>query len=481
MRNFTGLGGRKPHDGSALAIYLGLTIPVVILAISNFGEEKVLLILLPIIYGVFYIFLGQIHRYINNPGMFVLNVISAIRYLIIPSLILIYPNYTSGREMLLPGTLLMIFEAFCLGLFLVFITRKFYRGKRVQHDLKVKHNCNYFLKIIAIYSLVVISVNPSILLQYNFVFASATEVELISRSQLVKGINGVIVDWGKLLLPLLLATPLIRKYRMTNRVPYYYLTILVIMALNVMVFSGTSRNSVIMPAVGSIFFLTKAFPNKQKKIFILMSLVVAVTALQLTFLKTEYLGTRTQTSLGSVIDYLEIYFAGPKNMEVALATKDLYSHMFSVETLVNDLFGNFPGLSRFFNTGNRTTTFFNLTYYGGGMARDQIIPSMGQGLFYFGYLFSFIPQMLIVLGMAICDSIYRRQRDLSGMYFLSYFAVRFGFTYIQDISIILSFAYSMVIPMMIILSVNQMIDKRLNFRRTEVYDKNKVVVHNEQH
>ena len=472
---------KKDELGRASIINLAFLLFSLLLVFYSHGEEKVILIFLPLIYGVFFIAIARIHQFINHPGMFVLNVISAIRYLLIPVLIIIYPEYKDEYGSLTQGIIFMIFEAFCLGVFLIFITRRYYIGKKFQNYIDVNHNQNLLLKLIVICAVLLVIQNPTILLQYNFVFADSSNVELIKRREVVSGLSGLIVDWGKLLLPLLICIPLIKKYRVNNNSLYFYLVIIVIMLINVMFFSGTSRNSVIMPATASMFFLIKAFPNKRKKIALLMSIVIVIVALQLTLLKTEYLGTRTETSIGSSIDYLEGYFGGPENMGIALTAKENYSNMFTISTFFNDVLGNFPGLSHYFDMENRTTTFYNLIFYNGGPARDQIIPSMGQGLFYFGYLFSFIPQMLIVWGMAKFDSMYRNTKDLSGIFFLSYFAVRFGFTYIQNISIILNFIYSMIIPIMFILLINRIINQRFTFRRSKHYAKNKAVICNKQY
>lgn len=439
--------------------------------------DQLLLACLPLIYGVFFISIAKIHRYINHPGMFVLTVISTIRYVLLPILIIISPEYIDKYGYLTQGIIFMIYEAISLGIFLIFITKKYYTNKKYQENVLVNNNSNFILKFIVIYALLIVILDPSILSQYNFVFVDNANLELIKRSNVVSGLSGLIVDWGKLLLPLLICIPLISRYKITNNNIYFYSVISVILLINVMIFSGTSRNSVIMPATASMFFLIKAFPDKRKKITFFMSLAIIVVAVQLTLLKTDYIGTRIQASLGSIVDYLEAYFGGAENMGIVIGAKEEYSHMFTLKTFMNDVLGNFPGLSHLFNLENRTSTFYNLIFYNGGQARDQIIPSMGQGLFYFGYLFSFIPQILIVWGMAKLDSLYRNAKTLVGIYFLSYFAVRFGFTYIQNISIILNFIYSMVIPISILLLLNQ----TFRFRRSNVYGENQNIVCNKQY
>ncbi|MGM0830640.1 MAG: hypothetical protein ACQEU4_20700 [Bacillota bacterium] len=472
----------KGEFGRSSIIFFVFSFLTLILLFSfNYGGEKLLLLLLPLIYGGMFLSIAKIHRYITNPGMFTLNVISAIRYLLMPILIILDPNYIDEYGTLSQGITFMIFEALCLGTFLIFITRKYYRNVKNQSYIELGYKKNILLKITVIFAIILVIKDPSILLQYTFAFEDSSSITLIKSRELVTGINGMIIDWGKLVLPLLISLILIKKYRNSNNNIYYYLTLLTILFLNVMIFSGTSRSSAIMPAVASMFFLINVFPNKRKRIFLLMGSTITIVAIQLTLLKTSYYGTGIQASIGSVINYLEAYFVGPKNLGIAVLAKESYSNVFTINTLLNDLMGNFPGLSHFFNLENRTNTFYNIVFYNGGSQRDQIIPSMGQGLFYFGYVFSFIPQMLIVYGMAKFDSFFKKANNLAAVYFFSYFAVRFGYTYVQSVSSILSFLYSIIIPITLIYILNNFLNKSLGYRRSVAFEKNKTTICNKQY
>lgn len=460
-----GVTDLKTKDlGRTAIISLIFVVVSTILFIMNINEQEVLLIMLPIIYGLFYIGISKIHYYTNYPGMFTLNVIVFLRYVLLPILILLYPSYVDVYGKISEGILLMIFEALSLGVLLAFITKKYYQS-HIKKNLSISNNKNLVIKMVVLYSIVVVVLQPNILHQYNFAFVDSSSIELIKGRSLVTGVNGMIVDLGKLLLPLLLTIPLIIKHRKKQNDIYYYATIIIIMLFNVLIFSGTSRSSMLIPAVASIFYLINAFPNKRKKIFMFMSFAIVVVVIQLTLLKTEYIGTKLSFSLGEIIDYLEAYFVGPKNMGVVIKAHDIYSSSYSISTFFNDVMGNFPGLSKFFDLENRTNTFYNLTFYNGGPQRDQIIPSMGQGLFYFGYIFSFLPQMLIIIGMAKLDELYSKSNSLAGVYFYSYFTVKFGFTFVQSLSSVLSFIYSIIIPITIIYVMNRKTNELTKVRR----------------
>lgn len=421
-----------------------------ILTFVNTDDSKILLPLFPLIYSVIFIGLAKIHYFYQNPGMFVVNIIVLLRYLIMPTLIIFSPNYSDSYGNLNKGIELMIYESIIIGFFLIYITKKFYSNKNTDYSIKFyQKNNNTIFKIISILGILIVFVNPEVLRQYNYVFSSVDSMEFVKGRWLITGIGGIVLDWGKLILPLLLSICFIKKYRIKEKKIYFYLTIFVILIFNVLIFSGTSRNSVIMPAIGSLFFLIRVFPEKKKGIFLFFSLIILLVILHLTLVKTSYIGVNSFNSMDDITNYLEAYFLGPKNYGISQISKEVYGNSFSLQTFLNDIFGNFPGFSDFFELENRTNTFYNIIYHNGGLARDAIIPSIGQGLFYFGTIFSVLPQLLSLQVMAYLDKQFWKSNSLVSIYFISYFAVRFGFTYIQNISIILSFIYSMIIPISI--------------------------------
>ena len=445
--------------------------------IFNYNDKTIILIILPIIYTQLFIGVAKIHKYITFPGMFVLNVVTFIRYVILPFLILINDSYMDEYGYFQEGAILMIYESICLGILLIFITRKYYKNTSLNKYKINKDNKNYLLKIITIIAIILIILQPSILEQYNFVFTSASSAELTDSSTIATGLPFLIVDWGKLLFPLILTIPLITRYKKTNNNIYYLLVIAIILFFNVLIFSGTSRSSMLMPALASLFYLLIAFPNKKKQIFVFMSTLIIIAVFYLTFLKNEYTGTTATSSFNDLIDYVDSYFVGPENLGIAIGANQMYSGAFNFQTFLTDILGNFPGLSDFFDLENRTNTFFNLFAYSGGPQRDQIIPSIGQGLFYFGYVFSFIPQFIIVFLMAKFDNLYSNSNNIIGIYIFSYIAVKFGFTYAQSLSSSLGFLYATAIPLILIYIVNKFINKKFTFRRKNSEQKNQTFIH----
>lgn len=417
------------------------------------------LVVVPVIYGLFFILFAKIHSYYFYPGMFVLNVICLFRYLILPLLISIDPSYYH-QTMLIKGIPLYLYEELCLGLFLILITNKYYRKisissthlKRGSEELST--NTGWVFKIITIIAIVIVIANPASLRKFNFIFTARPE-EIYKYGEVVSGISSMILDWTKRILPLLLACYFINQYRRNEEEKFYYATILIILFFNLMIFTGISRNSAILPGVASLFLILKIFPKKKKRTFLLVSVALVLILIALTIFKNSYIGVQESYTLSNFTSYLESYFASPRNLGYALYAKDRYSSIFTIDTFLNDVFANTPGISRFFDLENRTSTFYNLAFYNGGASRDAIIPTIGQGLFYFGHALSVLPELIFVWLMAQFDREYWKSKSIMKVFFMAYFAVRFGFHHYQNVSILSGYILGSMLPIWFMLYIDQ--------------------------
>lgn len=452
----------KISDLRNLSITIFLSAILLLMAIFlNINTNDMLLIVLPVIYLIIFLGIIKIYQYFNYPGIFTLNVVCFIRYVILPILIISSDKYISYSNNFTDGILLMIYEAICMGIFLIIVVKRYYNTKFKTTHINYENSKNYILKIIILFSLIIVITNPDVLSQYQFVFSDGDNIDLIKPSDVIGGLPSLIFNWGKILVPILLSYSLIRKYMKKQNTLYYITVALIFILFNVLFFSGTSRSSVIMPATGSMFFILRAFPDKRKVTFVFGALAILMVTIQLTLLKNTYTGNEISNNINDIISYLEVYFTGPSNLAVAIEAKSKYADHFNFYTFINDILGNFPGISNFLDSENRTSTLFNLAFYNGGMQRDQIIPSIGQGLFYFTYLFSFINQVLIIAGMVFWDMRYKNSNDIIYVYLAATFSVRFGFTFISSVSSILGFFYSTVIPMVLIMKANEYINIKI--------------------
>src|SRR5699024_6750318 len=141
----------------------------------------------------------------------------------------------------------------------------------------------------------------------------------------------------------------------------------ILIFFNLMIFSGTSRNSAIMPGIASMFYLINVFPHKKKQLFFLFSGSIFIVLIQLTILKLFYTSGSTISGLSEAVNYLESYFFSPNNYGIGISTKKIFDNNITINTFLNDVFGNAPWFSQFFDSNDRTTTYYNIIYHNGGL------------------------------------------------------------------------------------------------------------------
>lgn len=420
---------------------------------------QTLLIIPPLIYLMGYIWFNKIFNFIQYPGMFLFNVISFIRYYLIPVLMIFESSTYTTDVYLYKGVGLLIYECVVIFILLNVIIKKKYKKITNEKIEKDPNNEHLMIKLVIGIAILLLIMQPSILDQYNFVFNEVENIVFIKQSELVTGINSIIFNVAKLFFPVIL---IIYFYKIKNRNMLYILSIIILLVLNVSFFSGTSRNSVVIPAIASMFFLLKLFQDKRKITWFLFMTTILTVTIQLTVTKSQYLNSNSFSNLSGIINYLDVYFSGPNNLGISIKAKELYSDTFTFRTFINDLFSNAPILSNYTDQNDRTSKLFNLSFYNGGQSTDQIIPSIGQGLFYFGYLFSVVPQMVVIFLIALLDKHYAKTTNIILMYFLAYFAARFGFGYTQNISILINFSLAVILPVISLVFVNRLINNKIN-------------------
>ena len=424
-----------------------------------------LLWILPFIYTIFFICFLKIQNYIYNPGMFIFNIVCIIRYIVTPLLVTFGGTYYGpGRGVLLSnehisfGIILMIFESICIIIFMYFMIPKFYKDENRNIKLQKIDIKKYTpFKVMVLLALIIIILNPSSLDKFNF-FILSSDSEHYGYGEMVSGIGSLILDWTKVIIPLLLVAFFYKQFNIFSKMRYYYLCLFSLL-LNLMFFTGISRASAIIPAVVSIFLMFKLFPRFKRRTFIVISISTLFVALSLTFYKS-FSTTTGEMSL-SLFDsawlrnFFQIYYSGPQMFGYAIKTKELLGDLVTPFMFLNDLFGNLPIFSRFADLENRSIVLFNNAVYNNNLTRDQVIPTMGQGILYLGYGFSFLFTLCFVFIFMKFDSLYRRSTELIEIYLYAYIAIQFAHNHAGNINILANFVYIFCIPLFLLLLISK--------------------------
>ena len=202
---------------------LGITLVVLAIlistieAISAFNNELWFLIFTAPIYFIIYIAGAKVYRYLNFPGMFTLNVICFVRYIILPLLILLDVSY-SYNTYTVRGCLLFIFEELCVGSFMMFIVKTQYKKlSTTTFSDSVKNNVSLrtgvIFIIIILVALVLIVMNPNYLDKYNFIWNTKSDnLKIYKYGEAVSGISNIIIDISKMGISVIVSGYFINKY-----------------------------------------------------------------------------------------------------------------------------------------------------------------------------------------------------------------------------------------------------------------------------
>ncbi len=399
---------------------------------------------------------------VKYPGYTIFLLFGVARYLVLPFYILlsgIYQNDTSY----LYGILLFLFEETVTGVFFVLLSRRFYgtttlQAEKLTLDRNVDPSINrmsYVFVLIVLLAGTIIALNPSSLGKYNFVWEVGNEDLTIAKyGENIVGIPSMVIGIARLLLPVLLVSGFVARYRRTGRRAYYFLTAAVMFLFNLMIFEGTSRNSAIIPGTAVLFFLVKVFPGQRRQSWLLSGALLLTVLIVLTMFKND-LVDGSFAGMSGTAQYLDTYLAGPRNLSIAVLAYQNYASQFNSAMLFNDLFHNVPGLSALSEGDFRTTTLFNIQAYGGGLQRDAIIPTVGQGLFYFGPFLAVLLQPILLLVVALFDRGYAKSKTLVEAYMYAYFAVACAGYAIHNLSLTMGLVCGTALPMMLLMRIDR--------------------------
>lgn len=415
--------------------------------------DNVLLFLPPAIFGLIMIVAPNRRYFLRLPGFTVIAAIAFVRYVLIPFAMMLEPEQGASIYTARSVYLYVVEEMAILISLSIFYGRAAFKEEK---PVVLKAGGDYMLLFVVVASAVLVLMNPSILARYHTIFQSAIQVG--SDADAAPGFILLVVSWGKLLLPIVIANYLVAKRFGRNSSISYSISI-VVFALSMMFFSGTSRQSALIPGVAGLFFLLKFYKNRRSQTIILMMIALVGSFVGMTALKsTTYF---MSGNVSSVAHELSAYFSGVDNMEYSYRAFDQFSEVVTVQTLISDLFGNCPGVS--LDLSNRTTVFYNYSVYGSDLASDQIIPLAGQGLFYLGPAFFWIPSVLAVYFAKRLDGCVMATRTPCATYLWSYAAIVFGMSFMLNASIVGAYVFQVLIPCLAMLLVGEALKPRAYF------------------
>jgi hypothetical protein len=423
------------------------------------------LIFIPLCYAISFICLPK--NICIGSGTTMLLVVSFIRYLIYPILLSIdisnntyTPPYNFNTAI---G--LMCFEIFIINFSIAIFNKKV---EKFQPNINIEKANIIPIIACCIYFIIVI-IYPEAFANKHFIGSP----ENMGRSEVkISGVISQIIAWSEFLIITYFFTSFYQKYIIKRRKRFYYLSILIIL-IPCLFFTGSSRLSLLMPLICSIFFLKKVYPRQSNKI-ILSILTYGIIAIFILSIQKFYGDISSSTiadnsSNSNLRDLLNIYFGGVENICIGLNSYESFGS--SIEVFINDFLRNAMGISKYFvENPNNSVTIFNRFFYNDFYAsEDQICPTIIEGLLMFGPCLCFIPTLIMTFSISWLDRQTAKSNSIQLIYLYSYVGSLIGWCVPGNLMHLSTAFFNIFIPLYVLSYLNK------NKRKKSIYHTNNTI------
>lgn len=391
----------------------------------------------------------------RSPGNTTLNIIIALRYLLLPIIVMSsgeYGGIVKDYSHLTEGIYLMTYELLAVFLANEYFLRKIkpkYKNTKLHNFSFKKRDLTILLSVVVLMLLLVS--NPSFVGGFGLITQGFVETEASSeqRSSFVSILWQALTTWTYVYLVLYQKM----KYEKTSENVYVYNSLFLSLGFILITFiaqNQISRWYTIISSVAALFLLLKLFPAKRKTV---SAAIVSPVVLLITTV-TIYKNVSTDADLNydtaeSVITssgFLNAYLGGPSSVNNAIGLYE--SGNVGIANMPNDMLNNMPIINHFLTPGQTTVYKYN-DYIGriwDNHSGDQIIPLIGQGLAYFGPIFCVLITIVMVFLVRFLDIKYHTS-DSTFMFMVAFMASWFGVEMCLNMTINLSWIYIRIFPM----------------------------------
>lgn len=449
-----------------MALFLISFLVSIISLVSYLPPGYKMVFLLPLTYGLLILILPSITRFmINNAGLLIFNIVAFVRYVILVLVgvltgFSIWRGIPPGSSYINSSILVMFCEMITVFIFIQIMSKKYYSSTIIQVSNKKEINTrninSFVLKIFILLGIISVILFPEIISKFRFVTNLDDFTDYQRNDFPLFGLFELLFNMARILVLLSLIIYWKKKHELTGKFKYVLFTI-GLSLLNLVIVTGLSRFSILISAVAILYFVTKLFNKHKKMIFLslMTGIIFSVTIVSL----YKFFGRNENDSFADLAwwsDTLQMYFSGPKNVAIALTMKDRFDINIVIQIFV-DLFSSVAGIAGLLNLSLSTVGLYNLTYYGSTVSVDQIVPIVGQGVFYFGYIGSFIPSIIAAWLMMKFDNKAFLTNNPYSSYAYYFIATWFGAFMMVNWTILFSHFINTFVLLMIIIKMNDRI------------------------
>lgn len=410
--------------------------------VSYPGFEEIYL--LPITYGVVFVFFISPVLFKNtNIFLVVFTAVSFTRYVILPFLI-VYTGLYGGRSNIPPvsssvelALRLMVYEVIVISIVVFFTFRK-YSPKLFTYNFRVKLPKNYFIYILffSVTAFLVI-LNPSVLESFYFIIPP-DNIEGFGAENAFTSIAFYSLVISKYLIYLVIISFFYKKYLLTANNIYIFLSFIVTL-INIFIVFGDNRADFVITTIVSLILFYKLYPKQSKiaSIIILLSLIL-ITG----FISDHRDNVRYSDGVNPILDLtntLQVYLGGPYNVAISVETANLNPEARDILHFGYDILRPTLGPNIILKNIDykMSSDYFNERIFFSDH-KSQIIPIIGQGYFFFGFIFSPIIHILFIFLVRYLLAVQQRYSRIELLFFLMIPIARIGLAMGQNGSILMN-------------------------------------------
>ncbi|GGG14468.1 hypothetical protein GCM10007425_05930 [Lysinibacillus alkalisoli] len=457
------------------AVMLGMTIYITIYVNQNvlFAGYEWLFLLPLLYYFAFSFILLPLLFYRFNTFIMSFTFVAFLRYTLLPYLIVASGWYV-GRSPVDPlpqsftyAITIMMWELLITTLTIALC---FYPKKtiKVPHVSVAKNRIllppqKQFYWFYLVLCGVVVVLMPSSLRTFAFIMPHANMLDIGEGGFVVSVVQFMLIA-GKSILFLLLLSNVYQKYQKTNQTRWVVWSFIIVL-LHICLLFGDNRSDFLISAIASLYlfyrlFQRRALPYIMSTIALLFFIFINIT----TYRNTVSI-TRGGDRLVDLTDMLQIYAGGPYNVALASELPHYFPDAATWGNLLYDLGRPVMGLNVLFKQmeGFEFSNYlYNYRIYFSDHVA-QIIPMIGQGNYYFGFVFA----PLLHVGF-ICFALYlyrvmQRQQRIELVFFLTIPITRLGFMMGQNAGILLNdISFTLLLTMFIYYINNKVVWRKEN-------------------
>lgn len=426
---------------------------------------------LPFAYSLLLLCAGTMRRHFTRPCILFMNAYMFVRYVAVPVLTVWAGAYEGigiqpEPEQLDKAVWLMLYEM-AAGIAAIELF-----GPWLLHDPKPRQNFRRFrmarwqivAPVVILAGFWLIYANPGNLRE-NFRFfldAVPTTEEMAQGEETSRGEGAglafMLAATAKLLFSLYVVNWCKARYDKRPSFLYVLLSLAAFLP-NILFTVGTSRYSIVTPAIAAILLLNVLYPAYKGKttalLFAGLLVIFAHITLHKNFSADQQKSGDVEVDQVKFATNLQAYGSTTRAVAMTIKAKERFGKPIDLGMLKNDLFLNTPGLSRLSDKNRTSTAYFNWTIYGELLSVDQIIPMVGQGYLHWGFLLAPMYSVGFVLFLMWLDRLALREFRPEFYFLLMMTVFQFSGVWISNLGLALGHISGVLLPRYLVLWANR--------------------------